>query len=285
VLQQARAENFPVATHLLPRRARAHLLAIYGFARLTDDIGDEAEGDRLELLDWLEDELHRAADGRATHLILQALTPTLRELDLPLDPFLDLIEANRQDQKVTRYATYQDLLDYCRLSANPVGRLVLLVLGVSTPERLAWSDDVCSGLQIVEHLQDVGEDARAGRIYLPLEDLARFGCAEDDLLAPRATPALRRTVAYEAGRARELLGSGVPLAHSLPVRARLAVTGFAGGGLAALDSVRAAGYDVLATSCRARPARVAQRFAATVARSLRSAPAASGPIGPAGASS
>ncbi len=276
MLQQARAENFPVATHLLPRRVRGHLLAIYGFARLTDDIGDEAEGDRLELLDWLEDELHRAADGRATHPILQALTPTLVELDLPLDPFLDLIEANRQDQKVTRYATYQDLLDYCRLSANPVGRLVLLVLGASTPERVAWSDDVCTGLQIVEHLQDVGEDARAGRIYLPLEDLARFGCTEDELLAPRATPALRRTVAHEAARARQLLGAGVPLAHTLPARARLAVTGFAGGGMAALDSVRAAGYDVLATTCTPRPARIAQRFAATLARSLSGTPTGAG---------
>jgi len=272
VLQQARAENFPVATHLLPRQARTHLLAIYGFARLTDDIGDEAEGDRLELLDWLEAELRRAALGQATHPILQQLTPTLEELALPLDPFVDLIAANRQDQRVTRYQSYEDLLAYCTLSADPVGHLVLLVLRMATPERVALSNDVCSGLQIVEHLQDIGEDARVGRIYLPEEDLERFGCAEEELLAPHASPALRRVVAFEADRARQLLASGAPLAHSLPLRARLAVAGFTGGGLAALDSIRKAAYDVLGTQCRPRPARFAQRFTATVAHSLRATP-------------
>ncbi|HEX4244776.1 MAG TPA: squalene/phytoene synthase family protein, partial [Acidimicrobiales bacterium] len=145
VLGQARSENFPVASVLLPKTVRSHLLAIYGFARLADDIGDEVEGDRLAQLDWLESELERAAAGTAAHPILVRLTPTLAQLDLPLDPFRALIEANRVDQRVTRYQTMDDLVGYCRLSAVPVGRLVLLVFGVSTPERVALSDEVCIG--------------------------------------------------------------------------------------------------------------------------------------------
>ena len=159
---KARNENFPVASRLLPRAVRANLMAIYGFARLTDDVGDEAEGDRLALLDWLEAELDRAASGRAIHPVLVQLTPVIRELDLSLDPFRRLIEANRMDQRITRYRSFGDLVDYCMFSAAPVGRLVLAVFGVSTSERIASSDKVCIALQLVEHLQDVGEDAATG---------------------------------------------------------------------------------------------------------------------------
>jgi len=253
VAARARGENFPVASRILPERAREQLMAIYGFARLADDIGDEAQGDRLQLLDWLEGELERAATGEATHPVLARLSPVISELGLGLDPYRCLIEANRMDQRVSRYDTFDDLVAYCMLSAAPVGRLVLAVFGASTPERITLSDRVCIGLQIVEHLQDVGEDAGRGRVYLPQVDLERWGCAEGDLFARSASPALRGVVLEEAGRARALLASGVPLARTLGWRERVAVCGFAAGGLAVLDSVDRASGDVLATGCRPRP--------------------------------
>jgi len=257
VLGQAADENFPVALRFLPGAVRGHLMAVYGFARLADDIGDEAEGDRLELLEWLAAELDRAYLGVATHPILAGLTPTIRQFDLPADPFRRLIEANRQDQVVRRYQTFDDLIGYCRLSAAPVGELVLRIFEVSSPDRIALSDDVCSGLQIVEHIQDVAEDIAADRVYLPQRDLSALGCTEAELRAPRTSPALRAVLRYEAGRARRLLNSVVPLARQLPFQPRIAVCGFAAGGLAALDAIEGAGYEVLARRCRPRPRRVA----------------------------
>ena len=265
VMAQAGSENFPVASFVLPRAARAHLLAVYGFARLTDDIGDEAEGDRLAMLDWLEGELERAAVGSATHPAMRRVGRTIAQLDLPLDPFRALIEANRQDQLVTRYSTYDDLVGYCMLSAAPVGQLVLLILGLATPERLALSDKVCIGLQIVEHVQDIAEDAAQGRVYMPLDDLSFAGCEVDDLSRVPATPGVRRLVALEAERARQLLAATVPLAATLPLRPRLAVAAFGAGGMAALDAVRRAGYDVLAEHCRPRPLRLGARLLGTLA--------------------
>ncbi|HEY1824528.1 MAG TPA: squalene synthase HpnC [Acidimicrobiales bacterium] len=246
---RSRQENFPVATRLLPRAEREHLMAIYAFARLTDDIGDEAQGDRLALLDWLDDELDLAFGGEAIHPVFQRLTPMIEELGLTPEPFRALIEANRVDQRVTRYQTFDDLVGYCMLSAAPIGHLVLSVFHASSPERVALSDKICVALQVVEHLQDVGEDARAGRVYLPLEDLAHFGCEVDELSASSAGPGLRRVVAHEAERARVLLCEGAPLAATLPFRARIAVEGFVGGGRAVLDALAKASYDVLATSC------------------------------------
>jgi squalene synthase HpnC len=260
VLGQAGAENFSVASKLLPGAVRDHLLAVYGFARLADDIGDEAEGDRLALLDWLTEELERSARGRATHPLLRNLTPTIRQFDLPLDPFHRLIEANRQDQSQRRYETFDDLVAYCRLSATPVGELVLRIFEVSTPARIALSDDVCIALQVVEHLQDVAEDAARDRIYLPQKDLRAFGSDESELHALRTTPQLRTVLRYEAGRARRLLHSAVPLTRQLPLQPRIAVCGFAAGGMAALDAIESAGYEVLAEKCRPRPLRLGARL-------------------------
>jgi squalene synthase HpnC len=260
VMQQAAAENFPVASRCLPRAERDHLLAVYGFARLADDLGDEADGDRLAALDWLEAELDRAVMGEATHPVLRRLAISIAQCDLPLQPFRDLIEANRRDQVVHRYETFDALVDYCRLSAAPVGRLVLAVFGASSPARVALSDDVCVGLQVVEHLQDVGEDAARGRIYLPQCDLRAFACTESDLSSPRAGPRLRAVVRHEAGRARHLLGAAVPLARELPLRPRIAVCGFGAGGLAALDAMAGADYDVLGQRCRPRPIRLGTRL-------------------------
>jgi squalene synthase HpnC len=240
---------------------------------LADDIGDEADGDRLELLEWLEGELDGAFHGTATHPLLVSLTPTIRQFDLPAEPFRRLIEANRRDQMVRRYESFEDLRAYCLLSAAPVGELVLRIFEASTPERIALSDDVCIGLQVIEHLQDVGEDAGRDRVYLPQRDLRLLECAEEDLHASRTTAQLRAVLHYEAGRARYLLRSAIPLAGQLPVQARIAVCGFAAGGLAALDSIDAAGFEVLGRRCRPRPARVVGHLARTVCAASR-APAA-----------
>jgi squalene synthase HpnC len=245
VLAKARRENFPVALRVLPAELRDRLETIYGFARLVDDAGDEVEGDRLALLDWLEADLHRAFAGAARHPLLQRVTPFVRELGLTPEPFIRLIEANRRDQHVARYATWNELAEYCTLSANPVGELVLASLGAVTPERLQASDDVCTALQLTEHLQDVGEDLGRGRVYLPAEDLELFGVREDDLRRERPSPALRNVLAFEVDRARALLASGIPLVASLSGPGRLAVAAYVGGGRAALRSVERSGYDVL----------------------------------------
>jgi squalene synthase HpnC len=247
---KARDENFPVATRLLPRRQRAHLFALYAFARLVDDVGDELEGDRLAALDWLDRELSRAFSDEATHPVFIRLQHSIRACGLEEEPFRNLIEANRRDQRIASYTTFEELVDYCTLSANPIGRLVLRVFDADTATRVAWSDDVCTALQIIEHLQDVGEDARRGRVYLPLEDREAKGCTIEDLTGTVATPSLRRAVARESARARGLLDSASPLLQSLSGRPRLAIAGFAAGGLAALDAIAAVDFDVLGHRCR-----------------------------------
>jgi phytoene/squalene synthetase len=214
VMVQARDENFPVALRLLGPRLRRHLLAIYGFARLVDDVGDEAPGDRLELLDQIEREL-----DHPEHPVMRTLAVTARECRLPREPFLRLIEANRRDQVVSRYDSLDELLDYCQLSAAPVGELVLRVFGVDTPDRIALSDKICAGLQIIEHLQDVDEDRARGREYL----------------GPPAAPG-HQPFAGPA-QARSLLEEGAPLVRRLRGRPRLAVAGFLAGGRLALDGL------------------------------------------------
>jgi squalene synthase HpnC len=251
-----------VALRLLPGRLRRDLMALYGFARLADQAGDAYPGeggDRLRVLDALEDDLGRAFSGTARHPLLRDLTPVLQRRELPREPFARLIEANRRDQQVTRYATWAELLDYCTLSANPVGELVLHLAGAATPERLAWSDAVCTALQVIEHSQDVLEDCEAGRVYLPGELLAAEGCPEADLVKAPASPALRRVLARLAGRARALLRSGDPLVPSLRGPARLAVAGFVAGGHAALDALEAAGFDVTSATVGPARGRVARR--------------------------
>ncbi|MEU0050894.1 squalene synthase HpnC [Streptomyces sp. NPDC006309] len=261
-LDKAAGENFPVAPFFLPRAWRDDLMAVYGFARLVDDIGDgdlapgggdarllgvspdEAE-DRLVLLDAFETDLRRVFDGTPRHPLLRRLTPTVRRHALTPEPFLGLIAANRQDQLVTRYETYDDLLAYCELSANPVGRIVLAVTGTSTPERVRLSDAICTALQIVEHLQDVAEDLGRDRIYLPAQDMKRFHVRESDLAARTAGASVRALVAYEAQRARDLLNEGAPLVGSVHGRLKLLLAGFVAGGRAAIRAITAAEFDVL----------------------------------------
>jgi squalene synthase HpnC len=269
VEHRAGGENFPVASLLLPSGTRPHVLAIYGFARLVDQLGDDAPGDRLALLSWLEQELGRAYQGRATYPLLRRLSTTIAAYQLPADPFLALIEANRLDQTQHHYQTNEDLLSYCELSANPVGRLVLRLFGAATQERERWSDAVCTGLQLVEHAQDVKEDALRGRVYLPQDDLRALGCDETDLTAPTTSPALAAVIARILSRAGVLLEEGYPLVRSLRGRARLAVAGFVGGGRAAASAIEANAYEVLAASPRPSKRAVASAVVETVWRSRR----------------
>src|SRR5215813_7190467 len=231
---KAANENFPVALRLLPRRHRQHLSAVYGFARSADDMGDEP---RLG--------------------VIQALAPAVAQCAIPAQPFLDLIQANRQDQVVTRYQTFDELLAYCRLSANPVGRIVLHVFGAATPRRAELSDRVCTALQLAEHWQDVAEDLGAGRIYLPGQVLAGYGVTEADLAARSASPQVRALIAAEVRRAADLLDEGAPIVGTLRGFARAAVAGYVAGGRAALAAIRASGCDVLTATPRPRKRRVA----------------------------
>jgi squalene synthase HpnC len=251
VMARSRGENFAVASRLLPRGEREHLLALYGFARLTDELGDELHGDRLAALAWLEQELGRAYAGTAMDPLMVRLGATIAACELPRAPFVRLIEANRVDQRVKRYESFDDLLDYCALSANPVGELVLGVLGLATPGRVALSDRVCSALQLAEHWQDVAEDRARGRIYLPAADMRRFGVGEHDLVGARADARLRELMAFEVARARALLLRGAPLLETVGGRTRVALAGFISGGWAALAAIESAGYDVLAGAPRA----------------------------------
>jgi squalene synthase HpnC len=240
-MAKAEHENFTVASAVLGRRRRMHLMAIYGFARLVDDVGDEVAGDRGALLDGIEADLDLIYGGTLPrHAVMSTLAHAIWACRLPDSPFRRLIAANRRDQLVARYETFQQLLDYCHLSAAPVGELVLHVFGLATTERIALSDRICAGLQITEHLQDLSEDYARGRIYLPQEDLARFGCSEDDVAAPRPSASYQALISFEAERARSLLSEGAPLTRTLPVRARLAVAGFVAGGRTALDALERA---------------------------------------------
>jgi squalene synthase HpnC len=282
VVANASGENFPVALRLLPARHRRHLTNLYFFARLTDDLGDEArdapadtgEGAdtsgaadvselRLRLLDELAADVDRIYQARSINEggpespVMRAMADTVRECGVPAKPLLDLIQANRQDQQVTRYRTFADLERYCQLSANPVGQIVLYIFGVATPERIALSDSICTALQLAEHWQDVAEDLGNGRIYLPGEDLERYGCTEADLAAPTAGPAVRELMIFETDRASRLLDQGAPLVGTLRGSARLAVAGYLAGGRAALAAIRAQRHDVLKGTPRPRKQRLA----------------------------
>ena len=257
VARRARTENFPVASLLFPRRLRPHLRAVYGFARLVDILGDEVEGDRLAALDELERELDACYAGEAAWPVMRVLQPTIREFDLPREPFLRLIEANRMDQLVSEYETWADLRFYCVHSADPVGRLVLgLLRRAEDPELVAASDDVCTGLQLVNFLQDVPRDLALGRIYLPAEDRRLFAVTQLD--AP--SPELRSLLEFEAARARGLLAGGRVLQERIGGRVGRAVGLFARGGLAALEALEDARWDVFTQ--RPRPSRMRLALAA-----------------------
>lgn len=292
ILRFAPQENFPVALRALRPTLRRDLLALYGFARFVDNLGDDpldASGnlrsaeDRLADLDAAEHELDMAIDGTAAHEIFVRLGETARRCRLGRVNFVKLIDANRLDQTKARYETWSDLMDYCELSANPVGRIVLTIFEadarerkssvakrnafdrkvIETPDNIALSDKICSALQVAEHLQDIGEDFRAGRVYLPQAHWERFGCREDDFAASVersiTSSSLRRLVLFEAKQARQMLKDGSRLIGKLRGSQRLAIIGFVAGGHAALDAVEAAGGEVLTEQCVSTKSRQARR--------------------------
>jgi squalene synthase HpnC len=241
-------ENFPVASLLLPRRLRPAVLAIYRFARGADDIADEGDALPAARLAGL------AAYGRALDAIAAGAPPAdppfgelatiIARHSLPLEPFRDLLSAFGQDVTTQRYATFIALTDYCRRSANPIGRLLLHLYEAATPANLAWSDAICTALQLVNFWQDVAPDWQKGRVYLPQEDLARFGVAEAQIATASVDERWRALLAFETARARALLESGRPLTRNLPWRLAVELAGVIAGGHRILDAIDASGADV-----------------------------------------
>ncbi len=240
-------ENFSVVTWLTPRPLRPAFRSIYAFCRWSDDLGDEV-GDPVrskELLAWWRGELRALYEGAPRHPVMVALAPTVEEFAIPIGPFEALISAFEQDQVVTEYATYDQLLDYCSRSANPVGHLVLYLARSYDVDNAALSDLTCSGLQLANFWQDVARDLAIGRVYLPLEDRRAFGYPDDDLRALRFTPSFAKLLRFEVDRTRDLLERGRPLIGRMPRALAVDVDLFSRGGLAILDRIEARGFDVL----------------------------------------
>ena len=245
-------ENFSVATWFLPKRLHEHFYAVYAYCRISDDLGDEV-GDAqtsLRLLDAWEDELNACYDGRPRHPVFVALAETVRQCNIPKKPFADLLVAFRQDQTVTRYERFEDLLGYCRNSANPVGRLVLYVCGYRDPELQLLSDYTCVALQLANFWQDVTLDWQKGRVYLPLEDLRRFGATERQIADRRFSPEFHDLMECEVDRARDYYKLGLPLANLVDKHLALDIELFTRGGQEILNAIERQGYDVL----KSRPA-------------------------------
>jgi squalene synthase HpnC len=261
-LQEARAycrrlatshyENFSVVTWFLPRELHEHFYAVYAYCRISDDLGDET-GDpatSLRLLDAWEEELNACYEGRPKHPVFVALAETVKECEIPKKPFADLLTAFRQDQTVTRYETFEDLLGYCRNSANPVGRLVLYVCGYRDEQLHVLSDYTCVALQLANFWQDVTVDWQKGRVYLPLEDLRRFNVSEQQIAERRFTDEFKELMKYEVGRARDLFNLGMSLANRVDKRLGTDIELFTRGGQEILNAIERQGFDVL----KSRPA-------------------------------
>jgi len=250
-LAKTHYENFTVGSWLLPRGKRQHVFNLYAYARTVDDLGDEFEGDRLAALDDFERKLRRCHAGDpGDEPLFAALAPTIREFEIPIEPFLKLIEANRMDQRRKRHPTIEDLIFYCDFSANPCGHLFLYVFGYRDRARQSLADCTCTALQLTNFWQDLAVDYRAGRIYLPLEDLKRFGYAEEDLAGSVVNDAFRELMRFEIGRTRELFTRGLALAGHVEGAVRTDIRLFTKGGLKILEAIEESDFDVY----RKRPA-------------------------------
>lgn len=247
-LARAHYENFTVASVLLPRHLLRHFHTVYAYCRWADDLADEAGGGAhaLSLLRWWREELLDCYQGRPHHPVFVSLQDTICRFDIPPQPFLDLLSAFEQDQLVKRYDAFAHLLDYCRCSANPVGRLVLYLCEAFDGERAALSDHICTALQLANFWQDVARDFAIGRVYLPGEDRKRFSYGDDDLAARRFTPAFAELMRFEVERTRELFLRGMPLAERMPEAMRADIELFVQGGLAVLRKIEQQGYNVWA---------------------------------------
>jgi squalene synthase HpnC len=246
-LARTHYENFSVATWFLPARLRQHLFNVYAYCRISDDLGDEV-GDpavSLRLLDQWQEELDACYSGSPRHPVFVALADTVRRFDIPRQPFVDLLTAFRQDQRVTRYPTFDDLLGYCRYSADPVGRLVLYVCGYRDAERQALSDFTCTALQLANFWQDVSVDYAKGRIYLPLEDLQRFSVREADIPGQKNTGAFCDLMRFEVERARDWFRHGMPLANKVDRELAIDIELFSRGGQEILNAIARQNFRVL----------------------------------------
>ena len=239
-------ENFTVAGFLLPRNLRQHFHNIYAYCRWADDLADETSGpeESLRLLDWWQGQLEDCYRGRTSHPVFVALAETIEQFDIPADPFAHLLVAFRQDQRTARYETFDELLGYCRHSANPVGHLILYLGRCYDTGRAELSDSICTGLQLANFWQDVARDFDQGRVYLPQADCRRFGYDYEMFARREVNRAFRALAAYEVDRASAWLQRGLPLVEMLPRELRLDVSLFAHGGLAILDRIRRLDYDV-----------------------------------------
>lgn len=266
-LAESHYENFTVASWFLPRRLRPHFHSIYAYCRISDDLGDEVGNPKqsLALLDLWGGELDACYRGEARHPVFVALAETIRACDIPKEPFADLLVAFRQDQTVTRFPTMQDVLAYSRYSANPVGRLVLYACGYRQPELFRLSDLTCTALQLANFWQDVARDYGIGRIYLPLEDMQRFGVAEATIAVGVATPEFRELVRFEVECTRKMLYDGMPLSGMVDRELALDIDLFSRGGLEILRAIERQRFDVL----RSRPVVSKSRKLGLVLRALR----------------
>ena len=246
-LARTHYENFSVATWFLPKHLRQDFLNVYAYCRISDDLGDEV-GDpaaALALLDEWETELDACYQGSPRHPVFVALAETVRKFNIPKHEFSDLLIAFRQDQTVTRFETFDDVLNYCRYSANPVGHLVLYLCGYHDPERQQLSDYTCTALQLANFWQDVAVDYSKGRIYLPLDSMTKFGVSENDIAERRPTLEFRELMKFEVGRARKWFGMGLPLAPTVDKHLALDIELFSRGGLEILNAIECQNYDVL----------------------------------------
>ncbi len=274
-LAKTHYENFTVGSLMLPAVYRPALYAVYSFCRYTDDLGDEVAGDRMALLNEWEEALGEACNGaQPSHPILVALQDVIQRFDIPELPFRKLIEANRMDQGSGRFPTYDDLLYYCDHSANTVGRMVLYVVGCREEESHLLSDATCTALQLANFWQDVKRDYDIGRIYLPLEDMERFGYSEDDLAAGVVNDNFRRLMAFEVDRAQELFERGLGLIERLDGRMKFDITLFSRGGLSVLEAIRKQNFDVLSHRPEVSSGRKLQLMASTAVRMAMRRPAA-----------
>ncbi len=261
-------ENFTVVSWLLPKHLRPHFHNVYAYCRWSDDLGDEV-GDREraeQLLNWWLSELEDCYRGQTRHPVFVALAETIREFDIPIEPFADLLSAFRQDQHLLQYETFEQLRDYCRRSADPVGRLVLYLGREHTEENVRLSDNVCTGLQLANFWQDVARDWDIGRRYLPLEDFGRFGYSQDEFERRETTPAFLILMEYEVDRARKFLQDGLPLVPRLPGRLQVDIELFIRGGLKILERIEGIGYRVWDTRPVVTKADAARMFAGCVIR-------------------
>lgn len=263
-LARTHYENFSVATWFLPRRLRQHFYNVYAYCRISDDLGDEVGDARasLELLDQWQSELDACYAGTPKHPVFVALAETVRQFDIPQHEFSDLLIAFRQDQTVTRFETFDDVLGYCHYSANPVGHLVLYLCGYRDRERQQLADFTCTALQLANFWQDVSVDHEKGRIYLPLEDLRRFNVTENDIAQKHNTAAFREMMKFEVERARDWFRQGLPLAGKVDRALAIDLDLFSRGGLEILHAIERQDYAILGN----RPAISRGRKLALVAR-------------------